>query len=145
MTGRAIEHAPFGAVTPAEVYGQISRAIRERNLAVEVRLDFAWIFLRKPGYRPSDFGDAHTRSRRLGKWIAAVPCERLVAEATKFPLIHDERLTLCKIANIWNFPTREAVIVAYCLDRDPELLLAMQEYGLEPRWKYNRETFGERE
>jgi hypothetical protein len=138
--------AAANAATPAEACGQIIRAIRAADHAVEVQMDFAWIFLRRPGYSPADLGDTETRRHRLGKWIASVPRAELVQEAVKFlPLIHDGRLTLCKIANVWNFPAREPAIVVYCCDRDASVLLEMRRLGHQPRWKFNFETFGESE
>ena len=56
-------------MSPAEIYRHLREIIESNQLYVEVVLDHAWIFLRRPGFRISVFGDEPVRARSLGKWM----------------------------------------------------------------------------
>jgi hypothetical protein len=131
-------------VTPAEVQGQLLRAIREGGFRVEVVLDFTWIFVRAPGHSARDFEDAPARDRMLGKWIVESAVDRLVTDAIRLlPFVDAGTVKMFKLTNVWNFPQRPPEIVAYCVDRDPAVEAALTSLGWRSRWKYNHETHAE--
>lgn len=117
---------------------------RAQNLAVEVKPDMVWTFLRRPGFKLTDFGDVVTRSRRLGKWITAFPRDRVASEARRLlPLIDQGSIKLAKVENIPSGPGKLSRVVVYCLDSDPEIRAALEQLGWTVTWKYNSQTFSD--
>ncbi len=136
---------PGPAVSPARAARVLRARAAEAGLVVEVAVDLAWIYLRRPGFRLGDCWTQAERERSLGKWIAELPRERLLDEAARLlPAVHAGTVRLAKMTNIFNQPAREPLVAAYCLDRDPVVLAAMRALGWEPRFKLNRETFAGR-
>ena len=128
----------------ANIFRDLREIIRDQKLDVELHCDVKWVFMRKPGFRLTEFGDVRTRGRRLGKWILQCPGEELVSRARQLlTLVHRQQVKLAKVTNIGRQAEPAGLVAVYCLDRDPEVLAALQALGWNPRWKYNYETFAE--
>ena len=134
----------MGHIERAAMLGEFREAIRADGLEVEVQPGMAWVFIRQPGFQQNQFGNAHVREKRLGKWIAEFPWERVPTEAMKLlPLVGAGTIRTAKFSN----PSRKAqptgVVVSYCLDKDSGVAAALRELGWEIRWKFNHQTFEE--
>jgi hypothetical protein len=56
--------------------------------------------LRTPGFKIVDFGDVHTRTKLLGKWMTGFPRNMIIDEAKRLlPMIIIETIKVVKLTN----------------------------------------------
>jgi hypothetical protein len=118
--------------------------IRSHHFQIELEFGIGWIFLKRPDFTLTEFGDVAVRDKFLGKWIATFPAEKVIAEATRIlHLIHKGQIKLVKFNSFLEDLKRDGAILVYCLDRDPKIEVVLRNLGWSLSWKYNSQTFEE--